>query len=181
MSQMSKELTGPLSSHVSPEVQQSVEQFLYREADLLDSFDLDEWLELLAEDVTIRVPVRTYTHPGTEHGEFSEHGYYLHNDYKMISERVTRLSKEYAWAENPRSRVRHVLGNVQIEESEEGYEVTNSQHVFRSKGDTGDHDLISAERETTLQTNDDEFLITDRTVLLDHSIVSTKNITLPLL
>lgn len=181
MSPMSKELTESPSGQVSPEVQQTVEQFLYREADLLDSFELDEWLDMLAEDITIRVPVRTYTHPGTEHGEFSEDGYYLHNDHKMISERVTRLSKEYAWAENPRSRVRHVLGNVRIEETAEGYEVTNSQHVFRSKGDTGDHDLISAERETTLRSTDDGLLVADRTVFLDHSIVNTKNITLPLL
>jgi len=181
MSPMSKELEEPPSSHVSPETQQAVEQFLYREADLLDSFALDEWLSLLAEDVTIRVPIRTYTHPGTEHGEFSEDGYYLHNGHKMLSERVTRLSKEYAWAENPRSRVRHVLGNVRVETTAEGYEVTNSQHVFRSKGDTGDHDLISAERETTLRASADGLLIADRTVLLDHSIVNTKNITLPLL
>ncbi len=178
---MSKELHEPPSSQVSPRVQQTVEQFLYREADFLDSFALDEWLGLLADDVTVRVPVRTYTHPGTEHGEFSEDGYYLHNDYKMLSERVTRLSKEYAWAENPRSRVRHVLGNVRIEETAEGYEVTNSQHVFRSTGDTADHDLISAQRETTLRSSDDGLLIADRTVLLDHSILNTKNLTLPLL
>jgi 3-phenylpropionate/cinnamic acid dioxygenase small subunit len=162
-------------------VQQSVEQFLYREADLLDSFELDEWLDMLAEEITIRVPIRTYTHPGTEHSEFSEDGYYIKNEYKMIKERVNRLSKEYAWAENPRSRVRHVLGNVRIKETTEGYEVTNSQHVYRSKGDTGDHDLISAERETMLRSINGGFLITDRSVLLDHNIVNTKNITLPLL
>lgn len=177
---MSEELTTRQTT-VSPETQQAVEQFLYTEARLLDSFQLEEWLDMLAEDITIRVPIRTYTHPGTEHSEFSDEGYYVKNEYTMIEERVTRLSKEYAWAENPRSRVRHVIGNVRIEQSDDGYEVVNHQHVFRSKGDTADHDLISAERETTLRRVDDGFLIADRTVLLDHNIVNTKNITLPLL
>ena len=33
-----------------------VEDFLYHEAALLDAWRLDEWLELLTEDATYRVP-----------------------------------------------------------------------------------------------------------------------------
>jgi 3-phenylpropionate/cinnamic acid dioxygenase small subunit len=178
---MPEELKPPSACGVSPDTQREVEQFLYYEADLLDRFALEEWFDLLAEDFSIRAPIRSYTHPGTEHPEFSEEGYYIKNGYRMVRERVTRLKKEYAWAENPRSRVRHVIGNVYITETGEEYSVTNNQHVYRSKGDTADNDTISAQRETTLRDTDDGFRVADRTVYLDDSIVSTDNITLPLL
>jgi len=179
--------TPEAAATVDVETQHRVEQFLYREADLLDTFALEEWLDLLDEDITLKVPVRTARDPGSERPEFSEESNYLREDYGMIRERVGRLEKEYAWSENPRSRVRHLIGNVQVLE-ENGAELTvaNNQHVFRSYGDTADHDLISAQRHTVLRPSDGaeadaDFTIGDRTVYLDHSILNTKNLTLPLL
>jgi 3-phenylpropionate/cinnamic acid dioxygenase small subunit len=167
---------------VDAETQHHVEQFLYYEADLLDGFDLEEWLTVLDEEILLRVPVRAARHPGSERPEFSDESNYLREDYDMIRERVGRLSKEYAWSENPRSRVRHVIGNVRVLDStEDSLEVANNQHVFRSYGDTADHDMISAQRHTTLRDDADGYTITGRTVYLDHSILNTKNLTLPLL
>jgi len=187
---------------VDAETHHRVEQFLYREADLLDTFALEEWLSLIDEDIVLSVPVRVARDPGAEESEFSPDANYLREDYEMIRERVGRLNKEYAWSENPRSRVRHVIGNVRVT-AVDGDELTvrNNQHVFRSYGDTPDHDLISAQRETVLRdertdgvegASDGEsssgseetgraFTILDRTVYLDHSILNTKNLTLPLL
>jgi 3-phenylpropionate/cinnamic acid dioxygenase small subunit len=83
--------------------------------------------------------------------------------------------------------VRHVLGNVRVLDAT-GTElvVANNQHVFRSYGDTADHDLLSAQRHTVLRRGDDGdpddgFTIGRRTVYLDHAILNTKNLTLPLL
>jgi 3-phenylpropionate/cinnamic acid dioxygenase small subunit len=175
----------PLSDRpptVDAETQHRIEQFLYYEADLLDRFEMEAWLTLLDEDIVLRVPVRTARHPGSERPEFSEESSYLREDYGMIRERVGRLAKEYAWSENPRSRVRHVIGNVRvIEETDETLTVANNQHVFRSYGDTADHDMLSAQRHTTLREGGESYRITDRTVYLDHSILNTKNLTLPLL
>jgi len=167
---------------VDAETQHDIEQFLYREADLLDRFELEAWLALLDEDILLKVPVRTARHPGSERPEFSEASNYLREDYEMIRERVGRLAKEYAWSENPRSRVRHVIGNVRVlDVTADTVTVANNQHVFRSYGDTPDHDMLSAQRHTTLRAADDGYRITERTVYLDHSILNTKNLTLPLL
>lgn len=173
------------STLVDVETQHRVEQFLYREATLLDTFELSEWLKCLDEDVLLEVPVRVARHPGSERAEFSDESNYLREDYEMIRERVGRLTKEYAWSENPRSRIRHVIGNVQVlETTDDELTVANNQHVFRSYGDTPDHDLLSARRHTVLRRNgrdDTPFTIGHRTVYLDHSILNTKNLTLPLL
>lgn len=167
---------------VDLETQHRVEQFLYHEADLLDRFALEEWLALLAPDVRLEVPVRVARNPGSERADFSPDSNYLSEDYEMIRERVGRLEKEYAWSENPRSRVRHVIGNVRIlERDDDELTVANNQHVFRSYGDTPDHDLLSAQRHTVLRNSADSYEIADRTVYLDHSILNTKNLTLPLL
>lgn len=167
---------------VDPETQHRVEQFLYREADLLDAFELGEWLSLLEADITLEVPVRVARDPGSEQSEFSEESNYLREDYEMIRERVGRLEKEYAWSENPRSRVRHVIGNVRVlEASGDELTVANNQHVFRSYGDTADHDMLSAKRHTVLREGTEGYSIAERTVYLDHSILNTKNLTLPLL
>jgi 3-phenylpropionate/cinnamic acid dioxygenase small subunit len=167
---------------VDSETRHRAESFIYRETDLLDTFALEEWLELLAEDFTISVPVRASRDPGSEQDEFSSRSYYLREGIERVRERVGRLQKEYAWSENPRSRVRHVVGNVRILDAEgDELTVSNNQHVFRSYGDEPDHDLLSAQRHTVLRETTDGFRIADRTVYLDHTVLNTKNITLPLL
>lgn len=179
---MSKSTTRSDDPSVSPEEQHRIEQFLYHEADLLDTFQLDDWLEKLTKDVVLRVPVRMALEPGAEQSQFSETSYYIRDDYEMLRERVGRLNKEYAWSENPRSRVRHVIGNVRIEEGDDGaYVVHNNQHVYRSYGDTSDHVILSAQRRTALRETGSGLNIADRTVYFDHSILGTKNLTLPLL
>jgi len=167
---------------VDLETHHRAEQFIFHEADLLDTFALKQWLALLEEDITLTVPVRSARDPGSERSEYSTESDYLREDYDMLRERVGRLEKEYAWSENPRSRVRHVIGNVQVLETDgDELTVSNNQHVFRSYGDTPDHDLLSAQRHTTLRETDDGLRIADRTVYLDHSILNTKNLTLALL
>jgi 3-phenylpropionate/cinnamic acid dioxygenase small subunit len=167
---------------VAPETRQRAESFLYHETELLDSFELEAWLALLTDDVTLSVPVRASRDPGSEQDEFSSRSFYLREGIDRLRERVGRLQKEYAWSENPRSRVRHVIGNVRIlEETADELTVSNNQHVFRSYGDKPDHDLLSGQRHTVLRDTADGFRIAERTVYMDHTVLNTKNLTLPLL
>lgn len=169
---------------VDPDLHHRIEQFLFYEAELLDRFAMEEWLSLINEELVLKVPIRSDRGPGSERPTFSDETYYLYNDYDMLRERVDKLSKEYAWSENPRSRVRHHLGNVRVSERDDGdYRVWNNQFVYRSQGDSADYKLLSAQRESTIREVDTEagFELVDRTVYLDHSVLTTKNITLPLL
>ena len=172
----------PVETGVGVETQHDIEQFLYYEARLLDSFEMEEWLDLVDEDIVLKVPIRSDFGPASDRPTFSEETYYIRNDYDMLTERVDKLSKEYAWSENPRSRVRHLIGNVIANRVEEGvFDVWNTQFVYRSQGDTAEYKLLVAQRASRLERDGDGFRILDRTVYLDHSILTTKNITLPLL
>ncbi|GAA0608206.1 aromatic-ring-hydroxylating dioxygenase subunit beta [Sporichthya brevicatena] len=87
-----------------------VEDFLYREAALLDSWELMEWLELLTDDAVYEIPAPD--RPNEDPGQtFS----LIHDHREMIEQRAIRLTKLQAYAEQPRSRTRRFISNVRID------------------------------------------------------------------
>jgi p-cumate 2,3-dioxygenase beta subunit len=86
-----------------------VEEFLFREADLLDSWRLEEWLDLLTEDAVYRVPSNDAPDGDPRRTLFT-----IADDIRRIRGRVKRLQSPQAHAESPRSRTRRLVGNVRI-------------------------------------------------------------------
>ncbi|RQH01363.1 aromatic-ring-hydroxylating dioxygenase subunit beta [Natrarchaeobius oligotrophus] len=155
-------------------------QFLVTEAELLDDHRLHEWLELLTDDIEYRVPRRVMRERGAEASEFSDDGFLFRDDRGTLQTRVERYDKEYAWAENPPSRTRRIVGNVRpVERADDDVTVKNNVIVYRSQGDDADHDLITGEREDVLRRNDDgEFRLARRTVRLDQTVLPTRNLSI---
>jgi p-cumate 2,3-dioxygenase subunit beta len=94
---------------MKPVERAEVEDFLYREAALLDAWRLDEWLALLAEDATYRVPSNDRPDSDPKTALFT-----IADDIHRIRARVTRLKDPHAHAESPRSRTRRMISNVRI-------------------------------------------------------------------
>lgn len=92
-----------------------VEDFLYREAALLDEWKLDEWLELLTEDARYRVPSNDAPDADPESALFL-----IADDIQRIRGRVARLKDPHAHAEFPHSRTRRMITNVRIEKAVSG-------------------------------------------------------------
>ncbi|HYM17398.1 MAG TPA: aromatic-ring-hydroxylating dioxygenase subunit beta [Micropepsaceae bacterium] len=86
-----------------------VEDFLYREAELLDEWRLEEWLGLLTEDASYYVPPND--HP---EGDPKNTLFILADDIMRIRERVKRLMDPECHAEHPHSRTRRLISNVRI-------------------------------------------------------------------
>ncbi|HUY18237.1 MAG TPA: aromatic-ring-hydroxylating dioxygenase subunit beta [Candidatus Binataceae bacterium] len=97
--------------------QREVEQFLYREAQLLDEWRLDEWFELMTEDVSYHVPA-----PDALTGDPAAVVSLVADNAVWLRSRVAQLMGKAAWAENPRSRTRRLVTNVQLV-SQEGEEL----------------------------------------------------------
>ncbi len=87
-----------------------IEDFLFDEADLLDSWELEAWFSLFTEDCRYLVP------PGDLADDASPDRalFYIADDHQMLHERVKRLAKRSAHAEFPHSRTRHLVSNVRI-------------------------------------------------------------------
>ena len=112
-----------------------VEDFLYREAELLDTWQLDAWLALYTDDCVYEV-----TPPGVENADIisrAEVYFLIGDDRKRLEHRVIRLKRPNAHAEAPRSKVRHIYSNVVIAE-DDGEEVTAYVNflTFRTKRGT---------------------------------------------
>jgi p-cumate 2,3-dioxygenase beta subunit len=86
-----------------------VEDFLFEEAALLDAWRLDDWLALLTDDVTYRVPSNDA--PGDSPAEAL---FLVADDARRLRERVLRLQDRNAHAEFPHSRTRRMISNVRI-------------------------------------------------------------------
>ena len=161
----------------SVETYWEVYSFLMREAEVLDERHEREWLEMVTDDVEYLMPVRVNRERGEGDG-FSEEAFYFEETRGSLELRVRRLETEYAWAEDPPSRTRHFVTNVRVAEGEEEDEVAVRTNLilYRSRGSDPKHDLISAERKDTLRKEDGQWKLRKRVILLDHSVLTTHNL-----
>lgn len=149
-----------------------VEQLLFKEADLLDTWQLEEWLELLTEDATYAIPTTD-----NNEGDHRNSLYLVADDRHRLNARVKRLSDKWAHAENPRSRTRRFITNVQIKE-QNGAElkITANFIVYRMR--YGFTDAYVGQYQHTLVVQNGDLKIKDRKSVLDlealrpHSRVS---------
>src|SRR4051795_5099327 len=115
-----------------------VEQFLYREARLLDDRRFHEWLTLFTDDVRYRMTGRSNRYPRSskaiaildperyladEAGQEDELALFDENK-ERLSARIARLDTAMAWAEAPPSRTRHFVANVEVEAGGRDGEIT---------------------------------------------------------
>ena len=103
-----------------------VEAFLYREAALLDVWNLDEWLQLFDLDAKYEVPCNDALDGEPDHDLLL-----IDDDHRRLQSRVERLNNRRAHREYPHSRTNHQVFNVQVRPAGEEWSVTASFTVWR--------------------------------------------------
>jgi p-cumate 2,3-dioxygenase beta subunit len=86
-----------------------VEDFLYREAALLDEWKLDEWEALLTDDAAYYVPPNDQPE-----GDHRSTLFLVADDRERIRQRIIRIKDPNCHAEYPKSRTRRMISNVRI-------------------------------------------------------------------
>ena len=149
-----------------------VEQFLYREAQLLDEHRFHEWLDLFTEDARYWVPVRESVLGGTEIALEAKAAALAHfdGDRAMLEQRVRRLDTGLAHSETPASRTRHLISNVQVEGSGDEVTARSSFLLFQSRREHSDYFFLG-QREDLLRKVNGAWKIARRKVLLDHAVL----------
>jgi benzoate/toluate 1,2-dioxygenase subunit beta len=89
----------------------TVEQFLYHEARLLDTGQLEAWLELFTDDATYWVPLER------DQKDPFETSSIIHDDRTLLELRVKQARHPRAHARLPLARTVHQVGNVVAEET----------------------------------------------------------------
>ncbi|HWM66476.1 MAG TPA: aromatic-ring-hydroxylating dioxygenase subunit beta [Steroidobacteraceae bacterium] len=109
-----------------------IEDFLYREAALLDQWNLKEWLALFA--LQTRYEIAPTGDPEASELDPAEALFLVADDRERLEQRVIRLGKPSAHAEYPHSRVRHIYSNVRVISTDgEDIEATANFVTFRTK------------------------------------------------
>jgi len=93
-------------------LKESVENFLFEEADLLDRWSLKEWEALLTDDAEYLVPPIGLKN--VEETSYDTTLFVIADDRDMLGARVERMSGKNAYCENPHSSLRHLVSNVRI-------------------------------------------------------------------
>ena len=96
---------------VDIELSSEIEQFLYREAWLLDHGRLDEWLGLFTDDATYWIPLQAnQADPLTTSS-------IVYDDRRLLEVRVRQFQHPRAHARVPAPRTVHQVGNVRVVEA----------------------------------------------------------------
>jgi PAH dioxygenase small subunit len=153
-------------------------EFLYREAELLDSNRFGDWLGLLAEDIHYVMPVRTTQFRAKGEG-FQDVAFFEEN-FVSLRTRVKRLETEFAWAETPPSRTRHFITNILAESGDKTgeFQVRSSFMIARTRSDQG-YQLFTGQRQDVLRRSDaGDFRIASRRILIDQTVLSGSNLSI---
>ncbi len=105
------------------ETQHAVEQFLYRQAEILDGRDWDAWMALFTEDGRYWMPACEEQTTGDGQPSI------FYEDRNIMEIRLRRVSDDRAWSQQPANRTSHVVSNVIIE----SVDAVSGELVVRSK------------------------------------------------
>lgn len=114
------------------ELRFAVENFLYEEAELLDSWLLDEWLELWTDELEYLVPSTDKPDGDPDHDLM-----FIQDDRFILEQRVRSLMNGTAWAESPHSTTRRMISNVRATHTGDGIVEARANFViYRSQDST---------------------------------------------
>ena len=161
-------------------LKEEIEQFLYHEAELLDERRYEEWLALFAEDAQYFMPMRRNVPHDEPEREFTRAGAdvaWFDEGKDTLTRRVRQLRTGIHWAEEPVSRICHMVSNVQIlHASDTEIGVKSRFLIYRNRVET-ETDLLVGKREDLLRRVNGGLKIARRTIVLDQSVLLAKNLT----
>jgi len=164
---------------------QEVAEFLYTEADILDEWKYFDWLELLTADIRYWMPLARNYKFGEQEREYTKELNELawfDESLTTLQLRVNQLMTGIHWAEEPLSRITHMITNVRIIDVKpslsDPHEVTSRCRFFVYRNRLQDEtDFMIGKREDTLRKVDGEWKLARRAIFLDQNVLLSKNLT----
>lgn len=159
-----------------------IEEFLYREADTIDSRHFEEWLDYFTDDIRYWVPIRKNLQFNKRFEDATdEHQAAWIDDNRMtLVARVYQVLTKIHWAEEPLSRVSHLVTNIVVDRVEQGefgdeIVVRSKLLVHRSRMEEAGEMLVG-KREDRIRRTEDGLRICWRKILIDQATLSAKNL-----
>jgi 3-phenylpropionate/cinnamic acid dioxygenase small subunit len=162
-------------------LQREVEEFLSMEAELLDERRYNEWIELIADDIHYHMPQRRNVKFGEQHRENTsadDEISWFDEGKRILAGRVRQINTGIHWAEEPLSRLRHIIANVQVLDVDGDEVKVRSRFIVYRNRVQDEVDLFAGKREDTLRRDSETgWKIAKRLIILDQNVLLAKNIT----
>ena len=163
-------------------LKEEIEAFLYHEAELLDERRYEAWLDLFTEDAHYFMPMRRNVPHDEPDREFTRAGAdvnWFDEGKDTLTRRVKQILTGIHWAEEPPSRICHMVSNVQVAAtaaSADEVSVKSRFLVYRNRVET-ETDFLVGKREDLLRRVDGGWKIARRKIVLDQNVLLAKNLT----
>ncbi|MEN3293526.1 MAG: hypothetical protein V7642_2779 [Burkholderiales bacterium] len=161
-----------------------VHDFFHQEADLLDSRRYGEWLQLLDETIKYRMPIARNVRREDADREYTgdNEAAWFDEGIETLRQRVAQIRTAIHWAEEPASRVCHMISNVRVMEAlpsaaEPSQVAVSSRFLIYQNRHQTDVALFVGKRKDVLVRHGDSWKIAQRTVYLDQSVLLAKALT----
>jgi 3-phenylpropionate/cinnamic acid dioxygenase small subunit len=168
-----------------PALKAEVEEFLFREADLLDERRFAEWLDLLAEDITYFMPMRRNVkfgeHAARENTRLGQGISWFDEDKWTLTKRVEQILTGVHYAEEPLSRVCHMVSNVRVVEARpdlaapEEVTVRCRFLVYQNRVEYETYSFVGR-RTDVLRRRGEDWQVARREIILDQNVLLAKNL-----
>src|SRR6202522_2106178 len=164
-----------------------IEDFYFREADLLDDRRFRDWLDILADDITYFMPIRRNVkfgqHAARENTRQGEGISWFDEDKWTLTKRVEQILTGVHYAEEPLSRVTHMVSNVRLldvapsVEAPEQVTVGCRFLVYQNRVEYESFTFVGR-RTDVLRRTGDSWLIARREMLLEQNVLLAKNLSI---
>ncbi|MBP6116472.1 MAG: 3-phenylpropionate/cinnamic acid dioxygenase subunit beta [Neisseriaceae bacterium] len=166
---------------VSLALYHEISQFLYHEMTLLDDWLFRDWLDVMSTDIlyTMRTCVNAQTRDRRRSVQ-PPTTWIFHEDKAQLERRIARLETGMAWAEEPPSRTRHMVTNIQVtpvEGSDDEFDIRLNYLLYRSQKDR-DETYYAGMRNDRIRRADNTagWQVCRRDIVLDQVVLTSHNI-----
>lgn len=164
-----------------------VEDFYYHEADLLDDRRFRDWLDILTDDITYFMPIRRNVkfgqHAARENTRMGEGISWFDEDKWTLTKRVEQILTGVHYAEEPLSRICHMVSNVQIRavrldlDRPQELDVSSRFLIYQNRVEYETYTLVG-KRHDTLRMTDAGWKVARREIIIEQNILLAKNLTM---
>lgn len=163
-----------------------VEELFYDEASMLDERRFDEWLDLMHDDIIYFMPMRRNVkfgmHDDRENTRLDEGISWFNEDKWTLGKRVEQILTGVHYAEEPLSRISHLITNVQVRSAtpsaEHATEIQTSCrfHVYQNRVEYESYSFVGRRYDTLIRENG-ALKIRERRIILDQNVLLAKCLT----
>ena len=169
------------------ELKQEIEEFLYDEAELLDTRQFDAWIDTLTEDLVYFMPmmfnVKFGQHEAREKTKLEQDMSWFNEGKWTLSKRAEQILTGVHWAEEPLSRLSRLVSNVQltrIGKDAEGRDVLHVRSRFIMYQNRCEYEeyYFAGKRQDILRREDGVWKLARREIHLGQTVLLAKNLTM---